>query len=31
MLVNLQEVMSYAEKNRRAVRALNTPNLESII
>jgi len=31
MLVNLQEVMSYAEKNRCAIGAFNTPNLESIL
>lgn len=31
MLVNLQAVMAYAEKNRCAVAAFNTPNLESIM
>ncbi|MBZ4666185.1 class II fructose-bisphosphate aldolase [Mahella sp.] len=31
MLVNLQEVLSYAEKNRCAIGAFNTPNLECIM
>lgn len=31
MLVNLQEVLAYAEKNHCAVGAFNTPNLESIM
>jgi len=31
MLVNLQELMSYAEKNNCAIGAFNTPNLESVM
>jgi len=31
MLVNLQEVLSYAEKNQWAIGAFNTPNLECIM